>query len=114
FKGKIHGLFSFQDGWLEPTVEKAEEVLKSAANYSVQASKLLCANIFELKQFTFSMTGLADVKDVKQYQSLSLNYEELSNLEKKNKDSLAKALSESRDQREQAKAPPKPFKFGMD
>ncbi|MBS2007249.1 MAG: hypothetical protein JST01_09425 [Cyanobacteria bacterium SZAS TMP-1] len=114
FKGKIHGLFSFQDGWLEPTIEKAEEVLKSAANYSVQASKLLCANIFELKQFTFSMTGLADVKDVKQYQSLSLNYEELSNLEKKNKDSLAKALSESRDQREQAKAPPKPFKFGMD
>ena len=115
FKGKVHGLFSFSDGWQDPTPERAEEILRTAANYSVQASKLLCANIFELKQFTFSMTGLGDsVKDVKQYQSLSLNYDELANLDKKNKDSLAKALSESREHRDQKTNPPKPFKLGMD
>ena len=115
FKGKVHGLFSFSDGWQEPTIERAEEILQTAANYSVQASKLLCANIFELKQFSFSMTGLGDsVKDVKQYQSLSLNYDELANLDKKNKDSLAKALSESREHRDQKTVPPKPFKLGME
>jgi len=116
FKGKVHGLFSFTDGWLEPSVEAAEELLRNtSANYSVQASKLLCANIFELKQFSFSMTGLGDsVKDVKQYQSLSLNYDELANLDKKNKDSLSKALSESKEHRADQNKPPKPFKFGMD
>ncbi|MBU6451386.1 MAG: hypothetical protein KGS72_06390 [Cyanobacteria bacterium REEB67] len=115
FKGKIHGLFCFQDGWLEPTLEAAEQVLQNAPGFSVQASKLLCPNIFELKQFTFSMTGLGEgIANINQYQSLSLDYSELANLEKKNKDSLARALNESKEQRDQAKAPPKPWKLGMD
>jgi len=115
FKGKIHGLFSFQDGWLEPTIAKAEDILSHSSNLAVQASKLLCANIFELKQFTFSMTGLNDgIHDVKQYQSLSLDYNELANLDKKHKDSLASALGENKDHRDHAKPAPKPWKLGMD
>jgi hypothetical protein len=115
FKGKIHGLFSFQDGWLEPTIEEAEKVLLNSSNYSVQASKLLCANIFELKEFTFSMTGLGEgVKEVRHFQASGFDPAELANLDKKNKDSLGKALSESKEHRDQAKAPPKPWKLGMD
>ena len=115
FKGKVHGLFSFQEGYLEPTLEEAERVLQTAGNYSVQASKLLCANIFELKQFTFSMTGLGDGFDApREYKSLGLDYSELANLEKKNKDSLSKALHESKEHRDQAKAPSKPWKLGLD
>jgi hypothetical protein len=113
FKGKIHGLFSFQDGWLEPTVEQAENVLQNSVNVSVVASKLLCANIMELKQFTFSMTGLAERAQVmKPYKSLGLT-SELATLHERSKDSLQKALSESRGPKD-AKAPSKPWKLGMD
>ena len=115
FKGKIHGLFCFHEGWLEPTSEAAEAVLQTSANYSIQSSKLLCANIFELKQYTFSMTGLGEgFGNLKQYQSLSLDYAELANLDKKNKDSLAKALNEAKDHRDHPKAPSKPWKLGME
>jgi hypothetical protein len=115
FKGKIHGLFSFQDGWLPSTPEAAETLLQTAANYSVQASKLLCANVFELKEFTFSMTGLGDgVKEVKNYQSSAVDYSELAALGEKKQDSLSKALSESKVIKEQGKAPPKPWKLGND
>jgi hypothetical protein len=114
FKGKIHGLFSFAEGWLEPTVEAAEKVLQNSANYSVQASKLLCANIFELKEFTFSMTGLAEkIHDVKQYQSLGLT-SELATIHERSKDSLQKALSESREHKDQTKPSQKPWKLGND
>jgi len=111
FKGKIHGLFSFQDGWLEPIQQEAEKILQNSANYSVQASKLLCANIFELKEFTFSMTGLAE-RAATVRQSLGLT-SELAKLGEKSKDSLQKALNESREHKE-AKAPPKEWKLGMD
>jgi hypothetical protein len=115
FKGKIHGLFSFADGWKEPNIEEAEQILSVSGNYSVHASKLLCANVFELKQFTFSMTGLGEAgAQTKNYQSLSLDYSELANLDKKHKDSLASALNEAKEHKGDAKAPAKPWKLGMD
>jgi hypothetical protein len=76
---------------------------------------LLCANVFEIKEFTFSMTGLGETnKEVKQYKPLNLDYGELTNPEKKNKDSLAKALSEGKEHRDQSKPSGKPWKLGMD
>ena len=115
FKGKIHGLFSFADGWKEPTLEAAESILQVSGNYSVHASKLLCANVFELKQFTFSMTGLGEASDAgKNYQSLSLDYSELAQIDKKHKDSLANALNEAKEHKGESKAPSKPWKLGMD
>ena len=114
FKGKIHGLFSFTDGWLDPTIETAEDLLKNSSNFSIQASKLLCANIFELKQFTFSTTGLGTIDIAKPYQSANLDYTELANIGEKSKDSLGKALSESKEHKDQAKPSSKPWKLGMD
>lgn len=95
FKGKIHGIFSFKDGWLEASEEVAKSLIEGTFNCTVSASKLRLCNIWELKPFTFSLTGLEEqLKNGKQYASLSLDYTQLTKIEHKNeKGSLSKALS---------------------
>jgi|EBPBio282013_DNA_FD.fasta_scaffold00227_65 hypothetical protein len=60
FKGKIHGVFSFEEGWLDNSREAIEKLFLKLGHPEVQASKLLACNIWELKQFTFSVTGLEE------------------------------------------------------
>jgi len=93
FKGKVHGIFSFKDGWIEPSEENARGLLHEVYNATISASKLRLCNIWELKPYTFSLTGLEEqLSSGKQYASLSLDYSELSKVEQKKKDGLGTAL----------------------
>ncbi|CAN5206945.1 hypothetical protein BH11CYA1_BH11CYA1_26350 [soil metagenome] len=94
FKGKVHGIFSYKDGWLEPSIEGAKALLHDAYSATISASKLRLCNIWELKPLTFSLTGLEEqLSNGKQYASLSLDYSELSKIEQKHKDSLSNSFS---------------------
>jgi len=94
FKGKVHGIFSYKDGWLEPSIEGAKALLHEVYGASISASKLRLCNIWELKPLTFSLTGLEEqLTNGKQYSSLSLDYSELSKIEQKHKDSLSNSFS---------------------
>lgn len=87
FKGKIHGVFSFEEGWLENTHESIEKIYRKLAHPDVQASKLLACNIWELKQCTFSVTGIEENPlSASQHTSLSLNYDELDHIAHDKKD----------------------------
>lgn len=98
FKGKLWGLYSYKDGWLEPTQANVESMLDglNPSFASISASKLRMANIWELKPLTFSLTGLEEqISTGKQYQSKSLNYEEIEQLGRtggKKEDSIKDAL----------------------
>lgn len=101
FKGKVHGIFSFEKGWLEPTREVATALFANLTQPDVQASKLMACNIWELKQFTFSLTGLEDPisgNPRSSYSSISLDYNEIDNIGKDKNDPSHK--------REQHEAPP--------
>lgn len=94
FKGKVHGIFSYKEGWLEPSIEGAKALLHEVYGASISASKLRLCNIWELKPLTFSLTGLEEqLTNGKQYASLSLDYSELSKIEQKHKDSLSNSFS---------------------
>lgn len=94
FKGKVHGIFSYKDGWLVPSIEGAKALLHEVYGATISASKLRLCNIWELKPLTFSLTGLEEqLTNGKQYASLSLDYSELSKIEQKHKDSLSNSFS---------------------
>lgn len=94
FKGKVHGIFSYKDGWLEPSIEGTKALLHEVYGATISASKLRLCNIWELKPLTFSLTGLEEqLTNGKQYSSLSLDYSELSKIEQKHKDSLSNSFS---------------------
>lgn len=113
FKGKIHGIFSYKDGWLEPNKEQAESLLDglNPSCTSISASKLRMANIWELKPLTFSLTGLEEqISTGKQYLSKSLNYEELSHIGRgEKKESIKDALFHDKAD-EHLKQPENPWK----
>lgn len=93
FKGKVHGVFSFEQGWLEPTREAAEALFANVPNPTIAASKLLCCNIWELKEFTFSLTGLEESHlSGTNNLSNSLDYAALHDLDKRAEGGLSKAL----------------------
>jgi len=60
FGGRIVGIYSFLDGWLEPKWEDAELCLSSIPKPQVMASALTATSIDEVKGMTFSLTGLTD------------------------------------------------------
>ncbi len=60
FGGKIVGVYSFKDGWVQPTYESALHYLHLTPNPTVMASKLTACNVKEVMDLTFSATGLAD------------------------------------------------------
>jgi hypothetical protein len=60
FGGKIVGVYSFKDGWVQPTYETALHYLQRTPNAHVMASKLTACNVQEVMDLTFSVTGLAD------------------------------------------------------
>ncbi len=62
FGGKIVGVYSFKDGWVESTYETALHYLHRTPNACVMASKLTACNVQEVMDLTFSVTGLADRK----------------------------------------------------
>jgi hypothetical protein len=107
FKGKIHGIFSFKEGWLEPTAERAQALVEGVFNATVSASKLRLCNIWELKPFTFSLTGLEEqLTKGKQYASLSLDYSQLTRIEQKKKDGLGTAFAHAGSDDESSAPPP--------
>lgn len=106
FKGKVHGIFSFKDGWIEPSIENAQGLMHEVYNANISASKLRLCNIWELKPFTFSLTGLEEqLSSGKQYASLSLDYSELRKVEQKRKDGLGTALHADREEQFKAAHP---------
>jgi hypothetical protein len=58
FAGKIAGVFSFVDGWLEPSFDSGLEILKLTTNGRIMASALNAANETEAIQLCFSLTSL--------------------------------------------------------
>jgi hypothetical protein len=58
FDGKILGLYSFAQGWIEPTVEAGLECLLATQGAKVIASIIDARNEDEAAQFCFSLTGL--------------------------------------------------------
>lgn len=95
FKGKVHGVFSFVEGWQENTVEAVEKIYSKLSHPGVQASKLLACNIWELKECTFSVTGLEETPlSAAKPQSLTLNYNELDSLRKGKETGLSNAMKE--------------------
>lgn len=77
FKGKIHGFYSFKHGYIDPESKEAKTLLTCNINTQVNASKLPCCNIWEMKPLTFSVTGLNDDGRKRRYTSASLNYKDL-------------------------------------
>jgi hypothetical protein len=60
FKGQIIGVYSFREGWMQSTYEKALEYVLNSPNTQVMASALAARNIKEVEGLTFSLTGLGD------------------------------------------------------
>ena len=60
FKGQIIGVYSFSEGWVQSTYEKALEYVVNSPNAQVMASALAASNIKEVESLTFSLTGLGD------------------------------------------------------
>lgn len=58
FGGRMVGIFSFADGWLENTYEKAAELIDGPTSTIVSASKLDANNVEEVHDLTFSLTGI--------------------------------------------------------
>jgi hypothetical protein len=62
FRGRIIGVFSFRDGWVESSYHSALRYLLETPNANISASMLTARNIDEVMDLTFSLTGLADRK----------------------------------------------------
>jgi hypothetical protein len=60
FGGKIVAVYSFLEGWMDPTFESAELCLASVPDPQVSASCLTARSIDEVLSKTFSLTGLND------------------------------------------------------
>lgn len=60
FRGQIIGVYSFNEGWVQSTYEKALEYVLSQPDTQVMASALAARNIKEVESMTFSLTGLGD------------------------------------------------------
>ncbi len=58
--GKIIGVFSSQDGWVEPTLQAALSYLASSGNCKVMASVLAIRTVDDASALGFSLTGLGD------------------------------------------------------
>ncbi len=58
FGGQIAGIFSFADGWLESTYQQALELVEGRITTIVSASKLNACNVEEVRNLTFSLTGI--------------------------------------------------------
>jgi len=60
FGGRIVGIYSFLEGWLETKWDSAELCLSSVPRPQVMASALTATSIDEVKSMTISLTGLTD------------------------------------------------------
>jgi len=60
FEGRIIGVYSVQDGWLESSIERIKTHLKANRLAKAQACILGAKTLLEILKFTFSLSGLAD------------------------------------------------------
>lgn len=60
FAGRIVGVYSYKDGWVESSYETGMRYVQTTENAKVMASMLGAKNIDEVMQLTSSLTGLAD------------------------------------------------------
>lgn len=58
FDGEIVGVFTFANGWLEPTLQQALELVETNVAMMVSASKLNACNVDEVLKLSFSLTGM--------------------------------------------------------
>src|SRR5262249_14204866 len=59
FDGKIVGVFSHEDGWVEPEYESALAYLRKTPDARVSASLFTVKTSAEIFDLTFSLTGLS-------------------------------------------------------
>lgn len=59
-EGRIIGLYSSKDGWVEPKLQIAQRYLSSVTDARVMASVLAIRNMDDVAALGFSLTGLAD------------------------------------------------------
>jgi hypothetical protein len=60
FGGKIIGIFSHKDGWVQTNYETAARYVSKTPNAKVFASMLSAKNTQEVQDVTFSLSGLGD------------------------------------------------------
>jgi hypothetical protein len=60
FAGKIVGVYSFAEGWLEPTLESGLDCLQALPDAKIMASAFTARNESEALSLTFSLTGLSE------------------------------------------------------
>lgn len=58
FGGRMVGIYSFADGWLESSYQQAAELIEGRITTIVSASKLNANNVEEVHDLTFSLTGI--------------------------------------------------------
>ncbi|MGH9550601.1 MAG: hypothetical protein ACRD3W_14575 [Terriglobales bacterium] len=63
--GSIAGIYSFCEGWLDPSFEMAELCLASTPDPKVSACALTATNMHDVYQLTFSLTGLVGERHAK-------------------------------------------------
>jgi hypothetical protein len=59
-KGRVVGVYSFQEGWVSASYESGLKHIEEAPNVNVSASVLDCCSAEDAIGLTFSLTGLAD------------------------------------------------------
>ncbi|HEY9718286.1 MAG TPA: hypothetical protein V6C69_12510 [Trichormus sp.] len=74
FGGRIVGIYSFLEGWLEPKWEDAELCLSSVPRPRVMASALTATSIDEVKSMTISLTGLNDHRPPTRFSAIPLDF----------------------------------------
>jgi hypothetical protein len=74
FGGRIVGIYSFREGWLEPKWEEAELCLSSIPRPQVMASALTATSIEDVKSMTFSLTGLNDHRPQTRLSAVPLDF----------------------------------------
>ena len=60
FGGQIVGVHSRQQGWLKPKIETVRKYLRQCENPRVQSCSMPCQDSDEFKEYSFSLSGLAD------------------------------------------------------
>jgi hypothetical protein len=58
FGGKVTGVFTFANGWLQASFEQALELVQTNVQVMVSASKLNACNVEEVFDLSFSLTGM--------------------------------------------------------
>ena len=67
FGGQIIGVYSFREGWVEPSYAGAQRYLVAVPNAKIMASSIAAKNVEEVMELTFGLTPIAEARDSTQF-----------------------------------------------